>query len=597
MHLLAEIAATQPAFQNHLGTLRAQAPLHGKVTSRPFTYGNEKRLFSAWRFLDITKNLNFNKWHHEMPSCRLVIKAVATLEPTSVVKNEDAHSGHNNSKLGVDASLPKAQLKTFDENSTELDEREKLRRMRISKANKGNTPWNKGRKHSPETLQRIREGTRLAMQNPKVKMKLVNLGHAQTEETRIKIGVGVRMGWERRRQKLLVQETCHFEWQNLIAEASRQGSVDEEELQWDSYKILDEQLKREWLESVELRKTMPRPKGSKRAPKSLEQRRKIAEAISRKWSDPEYRERVCSALAKYHGTPAGTERKPRRRPTSEAQSTRRSPAKKKVVAEYSSPKTETKIQNQREKLRKRNAPLYKDPLASSKLEMIKNIRAQRAAVETKKSETIERARLLIAEAEKAAKALEVAATKSPIAQASLMETRMLIAEAVQSIESIESGLISSQENGKYPLPSPTPTPTSNEMDGQADMEIDGRKPVLDKADDKKVNGNHSLASSKEEDFDLGKFTLQHIPSGEDEFLPVSSSDYALSPFIFESLIKQSDSGDEPNKVELNKHGEEEKVPPINGSKVETPEEDRPSNLVTVTKKWVCGRLVEVAEGA
>ena len=102
----------------------------------------------------------------------------------------------------------------------------------------------------------------------------------------MKIGVGVRMGWQKRRAKLMLQETCYFEWQNLIAEASRRGYTGEEELQWDSYKILDEQLEREWLDSVEERKKMPRPKGSKRAPKSLEQRRKISEAISAKWSDP-----------------------------------------------------------------------------------------------------------------------------------------------------------------------------------------------------------------------------------------------------------------------------------------------------------------------
>lgn len=102
----------------------------------------------------------------------------------------------------------------------------------------------------------------------------------------MKIGVGVRMGWKRRRQKLQLQESCYFEWQNLIAEASRRGYDDEEELQWDSYKILDGKLKEEWVESVEQRKMMPRPKGNKRAPKSLEQRRKISEAISRKWADP-----------------------------------------------------------------------------------------------------------------------------------------------------------------------------------------------------------------------------------------------------------------------------------------------------------------------
>lgn len=37
----------------------------------------------------------------------------------------------------------------------DLDERERLRRLRISKANKGNTPWNKGRKHSQGVMVRL----------------------------------------------------------------------------------------------------------------------------------------------------------------------------------------------------------------------------------------------------------------------------------------------------------------------------------------------------------------------------------------------------------------------------------------------------------
>jgi hypothetical protein len=84
----------------------------------------------------------------------------------------------------------------------------------------------------------------------------------------------------------MVQETCCFEWQNLIAEASRQGFVGQEELQWNSYETLDEQLKQEWLVSLEERKQMGRAPISNRAPKSLEQRRKIAEAIAAKWADP-----------------------------------------------------------------------------------------------------------------------------------------------------------------------------------------------------------------------------------------------------------------------------------------------------------------------
>lgn len=84
----------------------------------------------------------------------------------------------------------------------------------------------------------------------------------------------------------MVQESCCFEWQNLIAEASRKGYVDQEELQWNSYEILNEQLKQEWSVSVEQRKQMVRAPVSNRAPKSPEQRRKIAEAIAAKWADP-----------------------------------------------------------------------------------------------------------------------------------------------------------------------------------------------------------------------------------------------------------------------------------------------------------------------
>lgn len=93
------------------------------------------------------------------------------------------------------------------------------------------------------------------------------------------------MGWDRRRVKLRLQESCYFDWQNLIADASRRGFVGQEELQWDSYQMLSEQLEQEWLEIIELRKHT-RLKGNKRAPRTLEERRKISEAITAKWADP-----------------------------------------------------------------------------------------------------------------------------------------------------------------------------------------------------------------------------------------------------------------------------------------------------------------------
>ncbi|KAG4396743.1 hypothetical protein GLYMA_19G262000v4 [Glycine max] len=500
-----------------------------------------------------------------------VIKAVATLDAKP--------------RLDLDAPHPPGFLLEF---SDPPDDREKLRRLRISKANKGNTPWNKGRKHTPgtfysflffsfllififslsmsppETLQKIKERTRLAMQNPKVKMKLINLGHAQTTETRKKIGVGVRRRWEKRRGKKMVQESCCTEWQNLIAEASRQGYVGQEELQWNSYETVNEQLKQDWLMSVEQRKQMARTPSSKRAPKSPEQRRKIAEAIAAKWADPEYRERVCSALAKYHGSEVRAERKPRRRPSDGTQPTKKKPAKKRDIDTSAHVKNDSKTRKPI-LLKKSKSPAYKDPLVNSKLEMIKNIRAQRVAAETTQTQAIEQARVLIAEAEKAAKALEVAATKSPIAQSSLIETRKLIAEAIQSLESIDTQAITEEKGSAFE--------------------------VLNQSQMAQVNG-HTMLSSSDYKFseDFGKFSLEKPVNGDAELLLTNGC--TSLPFSLNSQMNESSPSNQQREAEQDQRSEYETDPSPTVMGIHSLENQ---TMSVVTKKWVRGRLVEVAE--
>ncbi|XP_019440479.1 PREDICTED: uncharacterized protein LOC109345749 isoform X1 [Lupinus angustifolius] len=580
MPLFAEIRNTQ--------LLRFPMLYHGKGSSVSFAFCNEQCIPCPWKSLEKLKRENFNVRgvDFQRGSSRFLIKAVATFEPKSLTSaKENSFMVSKDLESARNPGLPGVMLEFSDDESGKVDEREKLRRMRISKANKGNTPWNKGRKHSPETLQKIKERTRIAMQNPKVKMKLVSLGHAQTTETRLKISVGVRMRWQRKRGKKLVQETCCFEWQNLIAEASRQGYIGQEELQWNSYKALDEQLKQEWLDSVEQRKQMVRTPGRKRAPKSPEQRRKIAAAISAKWADPEYRGRVVSALAKYHGSEAGAERKPRR-PSVRTQPIRKKDTKTSTNNVKNSPKVVYPIQ-----LKKSKSPAYKDPLVNSKLQMIKNIRAQRAAAETEHAQAVAQARLLIAEAEKAAKALEVAAMKSPMAQASLIETRKLIAEAIQSLECIDTQEI-----------------PDNNVPSVAFSEIDcenGSAPeVPNQSHMPQVNGHKTLSSS-DNNFpeDFSEFLSEKLLNGGDHELYISSTNGRSSfPFSLNNSITELSPSNQRTETETeteedlsSEYGTDTSSTVVAIQSIKD-EETLSRTSPAVTRKWICGRLVEVVEG-
>ena len=177
-------------------------------------------------------------------------------------------------------------------------------------------------------------------------------------------------------------------------------------------------------------------------------------------------------------------------------------------------------------------------------------------------------RVLIAEAEKAAKALEVAATKSPIAQFSLIETRKLIAEAIQSLESIDTQAITEEKGSAFE--------------------------VLNQSQMAQVNG-HTMLSSSDYKFseDFGKFSLEKPVNGNPEFL--LSNGCTSLPFSLNSQINESNPSNQQREAEQDQRSEYETDPSPTVMEIHSLENETMSSSPVSTKKWVRGRLVEVAE--
>lgn len=184
-------------------------------------------------------------------------------------------------------SEPVQKSRDMDDNASLLV-REKMRRQRISCANKGKVPWNKGRQHSEETILRIKARTLEAMKDPKVREKLRMHGEKQSPKTRLKISNSLSHVWKVKRKLKTIQETCFKEWKEMIAEVARVGDDGDVVYQWNSYMTIMKELRDAWTLSLkEARNTkrkMPRPRIRK--PHSLELKAKISEAIKAKWADP-----------------------------------------------------------------------------------------------------------------------------------------------------------------------------------------------------------------------------------------------------------------------------------------------------------------------
>lgn len=203
----------------------------------------------------------------------------------------------------------------------------------------------------------------------------------------------------------------------------------------------------------------------------------------------------------------------------------------------------------------------------------------------------------------------MAAFKSPLARASLIETRKLIAEATRSIESTESGQLTPYIGGDVAsFPSDAPTncfPTSSHESDNIEMGLDKRL----------ANGSHLVSSDfkayepsdqgKYEGFDIDRFTLQNaletgatLPSTRDTEGGSGGdhSDHTQHLPSFEPTTVKADSSLEDfqgGQPKINGSIQLKEMPSSQKDGTLVSKESEETTRATKTRKWVCGRLVEV----
>ncbi|XP_047334940.1 uncharacterized protein LOC124938531 [Impatiens glandulifera] len=130
-----------------------------------------------------------------------------------------------------------------EEDNVVNDSKEIERRRKIGMANKGKVPWNKGKKHSAESLERISQRTKEAMANPKVRKKISESPRApHSYHTKVKLRSSLRKVWQKRLKEKRSKEKILDLWSESISSAAKIGGKDQTELEWDSYDKLKEQI-------------------------------------------------------------------------------------------------------------------------------------------------------------------------------------------------------------------------------------------------------------------------------------------------------------------------------------------------------------------
>eukprot|EP00899_Mesostigma_viride_P019413 jgi/Mesvir1/27473/Mv07248-RA.1 len=221
-------------------------------------------------------------------------------------------SGENEEgRHGTDAKSANGADSPLETRDGDLDERERMRRERIGKANHGRVPWNKGKTHTDETRAKISAATKAAMSRPDVKAKLKqNVRRSQSAEIRKKISLALRARFEAsssERNSALREGLREVK----IKIASGPPPVSEPRDAMDDDLVDDD-------DDDAAKKRAPK---DPREPQngrvmSVQHRERIRDAIAKKWQTPEYREKIIAGMRNRKGvSSSSSSSRPRGEPT------------------------------------------------------------------------------------------------------------------------------------------------------------------------------------------------------------------------------------------------------------------------------------------
>ncbi|KAG7368288.1 NUMOD3 motif protein [Nitzschia inconspicua] len=183
-------------------------------------------------------------------------------------------------------------------------------RAKISAANKGKTPWNKGKNRSEEVRARIAAGVR-ARNRERLLKKLEEMGLTEEEYEEQKKEEKRKREAERRARKTAnggytPTEETKAKISKALKEKHASGQVKKRQL--DPSKVrrgfthseetrrkISASLKKRWNNDDEYREHMK--ESYSKANSREETRRKISESLKRRWSDPEFREDMTKKMA------------------------------------------------------------------------------------------------------------------------------------------------------------------------------------------------------------------------------------------------------------------------------------------------------------